>query len=511
MTYSVPHYIGDTKRFDPKMPHLPIYNPAEGQLIGAVGIADAILCEEAVQTAQKAFLTWSETTPSKRMQILFRARDIISQHRDVLAKIVTREHGKTLEDAKGSIARGIELIEFHCGLLNQSQSVWTPNISQHIDCATMRQPLGVCAGASPFNFPVMVPLWMMIPAITYGNTFILKPSEQTPSAANQLLEYLLEAGLPPGVINIVHGDKTTVEHLLNHQGISAFTAVASTPVAESIYQKAIQKGKRCMTFGGAKNHAVIMPDANLDEAADALVGAAFGSAGERCMAISVAVAVGDDLADALVAKLIPRIKHIRVDAGDVEGSDMGPLISSKHRDRVLSLIADGLESGAKLCIDGRDFKHPMHADGFFLGPCLFDKVTEAMSIYQEEIFGPVLLIQRVSSFDEALALVNRNVYGNGCAIFTQSGYYARAFSRRVTVGMVGVNIPIPVPIASHPFGGWKRSSFGDNGMHGSESIHFYTKLKTVTTKWTHQAQASYDSEKTENLFSMPTHQGGESG
>ncbi len=502
MIYMVPHCIGTEKIVDDTAPRLPVHNPADGVMIGEVGVASVVLCNQAVLKAQDAFAQWSETTPSKRMQVLFNFRDIMVRQRTALAEIVTREHGKTLADAKGSIARGIELIEFHCGLLNQVQGKWTSDVSRDIDCATMRQPLGVCAGASPFNFPVMVPLWMMIPAIAYGNTFILKPSEQAPSAATELLKYLLQAGLPEGVVNVLQGDKTTVEHLLRHKDICAFTAVASTPVAESIYQTAIQQGKRCMTFGGAKNHAVVMPDAHLEETAKALVGAAFGSAGERCMAISVAVVVTDTLADALISHLTPLVQSIRVDSGICDACDMGPLISVKHRARVLKLIQEGVDSGANLIVDGRQFTHPEYPKGYYLGPCLFDAVTEEMSIYQEEIFGPVLLIQRVRSFEEALALVNRNVYGNGAAIFTSAGYYAREFSRLVTVGMVGVNVPIPVPVVSHPFGGWKRSSFGDNGMHGEESIHFYTKLKTMTSKWTHD-----ESNSEAKIFSMPTHQG----
>lgn len=506
MTYTVPHCIGKQKIIDPHARRLPVHNPADGQLIGEICIATHALCDEAVLKAEEAFQQWSQTTPSKRMQILFNFREILIKERAILAETVTREHGKTIEDAKGSISRGIELVEFHCGLLNQVQGAWTANVSQHIDCATIRQPLGVCAGASPFNFPVMVPLWMMIPAIAYGNTFILKPSEQTPSATNQLLEYLLQAGLPEGVVNIIHGDKTTVDYLLKHPKICAFTAVASTPVAQCIYETAIQQGKRSMTFGGAKNHAVIMPDANLEETAKALVGAAFGSAGERCMAISVAVAVTDSLADALIARLVPLIEAIRVDSGAQASCDMGPLISAKHRLRVLTLIEEGVKAGAKLVVDGRGFRHPTSPQGFYLGPSLFDNVAEEMSIYQEEIFGPVLLIKRVQSFEEALAVVNHNSYGNGTAIFTDSGYYAHEFSRRVSVGMVGVNVPIPVPIASHPFGGWKRSSFGDNGMHGTESIHFYTKLKTITSRWIEHQSAS-QKEDASGLFNMPTHQG----
>jgi malonate-semialdehyde dehydrogenase (acetylating) / methylmalonate-semialdehyde dehydrogenase len=506
MTNILPHCIGSEKIIEANSPKHPIYNPATGTIIAELGIASTAVCDQAVARAIKAFETWSETPAPKKMQILFRFRDILMARQADLAQIVTQEHGKTLEDAKGSIARGIELVEFHCGLLNQVQSHWTPNVSTHIDCSTMRVPLGVCAGASPFNFPVMVPLWMMIPAIASGNTFILKPSEQTPSAANFLLEYLIEAGLPHGVVNVVHGDKTTVDYLLRHPGITALTAVASTPVAETIYQTAIQQGKRSMTFGGAKNHAVVMPDADLDETAKALVGAGFGSAGERCMAISVVVAVTDALADALSHRLAGLTRAIRVDAGDRPNCDMGPLISAKHRARVLKLIQEGVDAGAELLVDGRDFQHTDFPDGFYLGPCLFDRVTETMSIYQEEIFGPVLLIHRVQSFEEALDFVNRNIYGNGTAIFTESGYYARTFSRLVTVGMVGVNIPIPVPIASHPFGGWKRSSFGDHGMHGVESLHFYTKSKTITSKWTSH-RAVPQNEGTEQLFSMPTHRG----
>ncbi|HVT63047.1 MAG TPA: CoA-acylating methylmalonate-semialdehyde dehydrogenase, partial [Legionellaceae bacterium] len=441
---------------------------------------------------------WANTTPGKRVQILFQFRHLLIQNQLKIAQLVTREQGKTLEDAKGSIARAIELIEFHCGLLTQLQGTFSANVSDHIDCYTFRQPLGICAGISPFNFPVMVPIWMMIPAIACGNTFILKPSEQDPSASVCLVELLQQAGLPPGVVNILHGDKTTVDCLLKQPDIVAITAVASTPVAEAIYHSAVHAGKRAHTFGGAKNHAVIMPDADFALSAKALTGAAFGSAGERCMAISVVVAVGENTADALLKELIPLIRSIVIDAGDNPEADLGPLISAPHRQRVLEMVAKGVTEGAQLLVDGRTFTHPNHQQGFYLGPCLFDLVTETMSIYQEEIFGPVLVIIRVPDLEAAIALVNRNQYGNGTAIFTQNGHHARHYSHTVQVGMVGINIPIPVPIAHHPFGGWKRSAFGDTAMHGAESIHFYTKSKTITSKWLLQSTE-------QSSFVMPQH------
>jgi malonate-semialdehyde dehydrogenase (acetylating)/methylmalonate-semialdehyde dehydrogenase len=345
----------------------------------------------------------------------------------------------------------------------------------------------------------MVPVWMMIPAIAAGNTFILKPSEQAPSAPNYLVDLLRQAGLPSGVVQVVHGDKSTVEYLLRDPGISAFTAVASTPVAEHIYTQATEQGKRAHTFGGAKNHAVIMPDANLEQTAHALIGAAFGSAGERCMAISAVVVVGEATADSLLDIMMPMIRNIKIDAGDVPGCEMGPLISEAHRERVVQAITDGVDEGADLVLDGRSFIHPKYPQGYFVGPSLFDRVTADMSVYQREIFGPVLVVLRVKSFDEALALVNRNLYGNGTAIFTRSGYYAREYSRRVQVGMVGVNVPIPVPIATHPFGGWKRSAFGHTGMHGAESMHFYTRRKTVTARW------PVDGAHEGHAFAMPAH------
>ena len=498
MSYTVPHYIAGKPLIEstPK-PHI-IYNPALGEAIGQVNIASTTTCDNAVAAAKKAGVPWSQTPAMKRAHVLFKFRELLEKNQLDLARLVTREHGKSIDDAKGSIARGIEAVEFYCGLVTQLEGQVSNTVSNHIDCYTFRQPLGVCAGVSPFNFPIMVPIWMMIPAIACGNTFILKPSEQAPSAPVRLMELLSDAGLPDGVVNCVQGDKTTVEHLLNHPDIAAFTAVASTAVAKYIYTTATARGIRVHTFGGAKNHGVVMPDANLEQAANALVGAAFGSAGERCMAISVVVAVGEQTADRLVAKLTPLINNMNIDAGDAPACDMGPLISSGHRQRIVDAIDSGIAEGAKLVIDGRAFKHQNHPNGYFIGPSLFDHVNEAMSIYQQEIFGPVLVIVRVANFEQALSLVNRHQYGNGTAIFTRDGYTAREYAQHVQVGMVGINIPIPVPIASHPFGGWKNSSFGDTNMHGKESFNFYTRRKTVTSKW-------LETEVTENAFNMPTH------
>ena len=499
MVETIPHWIGGKARIENADNAFNVYNPALGTPIARVNRASDALCDEAVAVAALAFDTWSRCPPVKRAHVLFRFRDILEKYQNDLAQIVTREHGKTIDDAKGSIARAIEVIELHCGILTQLQGSFSLNVANQIDCLTIREPLGVCMGVSPFNFPVMVPVWMMIPAIACGNTFILKPSEQVPSAPVRLMEYLHDAGLPAGVVSLVQGDKQTVNRLIENPLVRAVTVVGSTPVAESIYKKATALGKRAHTFGGAKNHAVIMPDADILQTADALVGAAFGSAGERCMAISVAVTVGDETATRLIDALMPRIHAIKVNAGDALQVDMGPLISQVHYERVHKAVDDGVLEGAKLLVDGREFRHPDLSAGYFMGPSLFDHVTEDMSIYQQEIFGPVLVIVRVAHFEEAIALVNRHQYGNGTTIFTSEGYFAREYANRVQVGMVGVNIPIPVPVASHPFGGWKRSSFGDTNMHGSESIHFYTRLKTITSKWPRIGDSTVDA------FVMPTH------
>ncbi|NCT56984.1 MAG: CoA-acylating methylmalonate-semialdehyde dehydrogenase [Legionella sp.] len=502
MVQTVPHRIHgmhDDGSADSHVGFLAVHSSVSGEKIAQVPIAGEAQCYQAVQAAQQAFLLWSAVPPVKRAHILFKFRELLEKHQAELAAMVTREHGKTLDDAVGSILRAIEVVEVHCGVLKELQGSFSANVATAIDCWTTQEPLGVCAGVSPFNFPVMVPVWMMIPAIAAGNTFILKPSEQAPSAPNYLVDLLKQAGLPSGVVQVVHGDKSTVEYLLRDPGISAFTAVASTPVAEHIYTQATEQGKRAHTFGGAKNHAVIMPDANLEQTAHALIGAAFGSAGERCMAISAVVVVGEATADSLLDIMMPMIRNIKIDAGDVPGCEMGPLISEAHRERVVQAITDGVDEGADLVLDGRSFIHPKYPQGYFVGPSLFDRVTADMSVYQREIFGPVLVVLRVKSFDEALALVNRNLYGNGTAIFTRSGYYAREYSRRVQVGMVGVNVPIPVPIATHPFGGWKRSAFGHTGMHGAESMHFYTRRKTVTARW------PVDGAHEGHAFAMPAH------
>ena len=498
MSYIVPHYINGRLLKETSTPSHTIHNPALGEAIGQVHFASKAICEKAVSAAKEAAESWGNTPASKRVQPLFKFRELLIRNQMDLAKIITHEHGKTLDDAMGSVMRGIEVVEFHCGLINQLKGSFSADVSNHIDCHTLRQPLGICLGVSPFNFPVMVPIWMMIPAIACGNSFILKPSEQNPSAPLRLLELLNDAGLPPGVVNCLQGDKNTVQYLLEHPDIQAVTAVGSTPVAESIYTTATAQGKRAHTFGGAKNHCLVMPDADLNQAATAIVGAAYGSAGERCMAISVVVAVGNHTADALIAKMAPQIRAIRINAGEVSGTDMGPLISSAHRQKVLDAVNQGVQEGARLILDGRAFKHPQNPQGYFLGPCLFDEVTPEMSIYTNEIFGPVLVVIRVNDFEEGIQLINKHQYGNGTAIFTRDGFSAREYSRRVQAGMVGVNIPIPVPIANHPFGGWKRSVFGDTNMHGEESIHFYTRRKTITSKW-------LITDLKETAFIMPTH------
>jgi len=493
-----PHWINGRSYQTSNEASQKIFNPATGQTIASVSFALPADCDWAIKSARNAFPLWADTPANKRAAILLEFRQLLKKNQKKLASLVTNEHGKTLEDAMGSVARGIEVVEHHCAISKQLAAQFSHEVASHIDCYSIRQPLGICAGVSPFNFPVMVPLWMIIPAIACGNTFILKPSEQNPAAPLYLMELLHEAGLPPGVVNCLQGDKDTVQYLLEQPDIAAFTAVASTPVAEYIYTKATANGKRAHTFGGAKNHAVVMPDADMDYAAKAIVGAAFGSAGERCMALSVLVCVGNETAKQLLGRLTPLVRAIRIDAGTEPNADMGPLISAAHKERVLRAINAGVEEGAELLIDGRDFSHAKYPHGFYLGPCLFDKVKPNMSVYQNEIFGPVLVVMRVNDFEEGLGLVNAHQYGNGTAIFTKDGYSAREYSRRVQAGMVGVNIPIPVPVASHPFGGWKRSVFGDTNMHGEEGINFYTRRKTITSRWPFNVSQ-------ESAFSMPTH------
>lgn len=495
MLRTIGQFIDGKQCLDEASQQYDVINPATAAPTARIQFANKKNVDLAIESAKKAFPAWAATPALKRARVLFKFKSLLEKHTQSIAELVTEEHGKTIDDAKGSVQRAIEVVEMNCGIAAHLKGDYSESVANQIDTFTLRQPLGVCAGVSPFNFPVMVPAWMMIPAIACGNTFILKPSEKDPSAPTRLLELLHEAGLPDGVVNIVQGDKTVVDQLLHHPDIKAMTAVASTPVSKYIYETAITQGKRAHTFGGAKNHCLVMPDANISQAAQSIAGAAFGAAGERCMALSVAVVIGDDTADKLINQLTDEMKKIRVGNGLDKDIDMGPLISEQHLQKVKDYIQTGLNEGATLIKDGREGNHP--TPGFFLNASLFDNVKEPMRIYQEEIFGPVLCIMRVKTFDEGLSLINRHQFGNGTAIFTHDGYAARDFSHRVQAGMVGINIPIPVPVASHPFGGWKHSVFGDTNMHGHESIHFYTKQKTVTAKWPKD-------EVTQSAYVMPT-------
>jgi malonate-semialdehyde dehydrogenase (acetylating)/methylmalonate-semialdehyde dehydrogenase len=463
--------------------HGDVYDPATGAVARRVAFAGAGEVDRAVESARAAFAAWSETPPLRRAAVLFRFRELILRDLDRIAAAITGEHGKTLSDARGEVQRGLEVVEFACGIPQLLKGDVTENVAREVDSVAVRQPLGVCAGITPFNFPAMVPMWMFPIALAAGNTFVLKPSEKDPSAALMLAELLCEAGLPDGVFNVVNGGREAVDALLAHSGVAAISFVGSTPVAEHVYRTGTQNGKRVQALGGAKNHLVVMPDADLDMAVDALMGAAFGSAGERCMAISVAVAVGDATADALVARLGERVRALRVGPGTTAGVEMGPLVTGEHYAKVRSYVDLGVEEGAQLVVDGRASREESWGDGFFLGGCVFDRVTPEMRIYHDEIFGPVLGIVRVASVDDALRLCNDHPFGNGVAIFTRDGGTARTFAHRVQIGMVGINVPIPVPMAFHSFGGWKRSLFGDHAIHGAEGVRFYTRLKTITTRW----------------------------
>ncbi|CAI8736843.1 CoA-acylating methylmalonate-semialdehyde dehydrogenase [Pseudomonas sp. IT-P294] len=473
-----------------------VFNPATGVVQARVGLASQKTVDEAVASALKAFPAWSEQSSLRRSRVMFKFKELLDRHHDELAEIISREHGKVFSDAKGEVTRGIEIVEYACGAPNLLKTEFSDNIGGGIDNWNLRQPLGVCAGVTPFNFPVMVPLWMIPLALVTGNCFILKPSERDPSASVLMARLLTEAGLPDGVFNVVQGDKTAVDALLQHPDIEAISFVGSTPIAEYIHQQATSRGKRVQALGGAKNHMIVMPDADLDQAADALIGAAFGSAGERCMAISIAVAVGD-VGDALIAKLLPRIDQLKVGNGMQGDSDMGPLVTAEHKAKVEGFIDQGVAQGAQLIVDGRGFKVPGAENGFFVGATLFDNVTTEMSIYQQEIFGPVLGIVRVPDFASAVALINAHEFGNGVSCFTSDGGIARAFARTIKVGMVGINVPIPVPMAWHSFGGWKRSLFGDHHAYGEEGIRFYSRYKSVMQRWP-------DSIAKGPEFSMPT-------
>jgi malonate-semialdehyde dehydrogenase (acetylating)/methylmalonate-semialdehyde dehydrogenase len=459
-----------------------VFNPAIGEQAATVAMANAADVDKAVSAASGAFPGWAATPALKRARIMFRFKELIEQHRKEIVALISAEHGKVLSDADGSLQRGLEVVEFVCGIPHLLKGEFSSDLGRGVDCHSVREPLGVCIGISPFNFPAMVPMWMFPVAIAAGNTFVMKPSEKDPSCAVRLAELLHEAGLPAGVFNVLHGDKEAVDGLLHDKRVRAVSFVGSTPVAEYVYRQAAEQGMRAQSLGGAKNHMVVLPDADIEQAADALMGAAYGSAGERCMAISVAVAVGD-AGDRLREALLPRIAAIRVAPGDQADADMGPLITREHLQKVTSYIDAGSGEGAELVVDGRQLNDPSWGGGFFLGPTLFDHATTDMSIYQDEIFGPVLTMLRAEDLDEALQVVNGHQYANGAAIFTRSGKAAREFSGQVSAGMVGVNIPIPVPMAFYSFGGNKRSLFGDSNVHGAEGVRFYTRVKTITSRW----------------------------
>ena len=483
MTATLTHWIngaavpGATSRFGD------VFDPSAGEVVARVPLANSDEVESAVQAAAEAAPGWAKTPPIQRARVIFAFKELVESRKEDLSRVITREHGKVLSDAMGSVSRGIEVLEFACGIPHLLRGDFTQSVGTGVDSFSSRQPLGVVAGITPFNFPAMVPMWMFPVAIACGNTFILKPSEKDPTAAMMLAEWLKEAGCPDGVFNVVHGDKEAVDAILTHPDIAAVSFVGSTPIAEYVYQTGCAHGKRVQALGGAKNHAVVMPDADLTMASDALIGAAYGSAGERCMAVSVAVAIGDKVGDALIEDLKPKIESIKVGPGTDGEADMGPLVTKAHFDKVQGYVDLGVEEGAELVIDGRDLALQGYEKGYFIGPCLFDRVTPDMRIYKEEIFGPVLSVVRAPDYDAALQMVNEHEFGNGVAIFTRDGDAAREFANQVEIGMVGVNVPIPVPVAYHSFGGWKRSLFGDHAMHGMEGVRFYTKLKTVTSRW----------------------------
>jgi malonate-semialdehyde dehydrogenase (acetylating)/methylmalonate-semialdehyde dehydrogenase len=477
----ITHFINGAYWNQPAQRTGDVYNPALGQVTGKVDFATVELVDHAVEVASKAQLEWRDSSLAKRTQVLFAFREILNSRKEEIAELITAEHGKVLSDALGEVTRGQEVVEFACGIPHLLKGSYSEGASTSIDVYSIRQPLGVCAIISPFNFPAMVPMWFFPIAIAAGNSVIIKPSEKDPSAINLIAEFWKAAGLPDGVFNVVHGDKVAVDRLLEHPGVSSISFVGSTPIARYIYENGTKNGKRVQALGGAKNHMLVLPDADLDLAADAAVNAGFGSAGERCMAISALVAV-EPIADALIAKISERMSGLKTGDGTA-GSDMGPLVTAVHRDKVAAYVDAGVREGAKLVVDGRNPKVNGAAEGFWLGPTLFDQVTPKMSIYQEEIFGPVLSVIRVESYEEGLDLINRHQYGNGTAIFTNDGGAARKFQNEVLVGMVGINVPIPVPTAYYSFGGWKNSLFGDTHAHGTEGVHFFTRGKVVTSRW----------------------------
>ena len=459
-----------------------VFNPATGEQDSEVRLASKADLDSAVEIAKKAFETWSLKPSLQRARIIFKFKELVEKNSEELTKLIVSEHGKVYEDAKGSLTRGLEVVEFACGIPQMLKGDFTENVGTNIDSWSVRQPLGVCAGITPFNFPAMVPMWMFPMAIACGNTFVLKPSEKDPSCPLKLAELFSEAGLPDGVLNVVNGDKEVVDAILEHKDISAVSFVGSTPIAKYIYENAAKNEKRVQALGGAKNHCVVMPDCDLDQAVNGLMGAAYGSAGERCMAQSVAVAVGN-VGDKLVDELSKKVEALKIGPGMDKNSEMGPLVTKEHLERVRGYVDLGIKEGADLVVDGRDIKLQGYEDGYYIGGCLFDNVKKDMRIYKEEIFGPVLSVVRAKDFDEALNLINDHEFGNGTSIYTRDGDAGRTFANQIKVGMVGINIPIPVPVAFHSFGGWKRSLFGDQHMHGPEGVRFYTKLKTITSRW----------------------------
>ncbi|MGV8929686.1 MAG: CoA-acylating methylmalonate-semialdehyde dehydrogenase [Brevundimonas sp.] len=476
-----------------------VFNPNTGEVQARVQLASVTEMDRAVQAAQAAFEGWSSTNPQRRARVMFDFKRLVEANMQELAELLSSEHGKVVADSKGDVQRGLEVIEFACGIPHVLKGEYTHGAGPGIDVYSMRQPLGVVAGITPFNFPAMIPMWMFGVAIAVGNTFILKPSERDPSLPVRLAELMMEAGAPAGVLNVVHGDKVAVDAILTHPLVHAVSFVGSSDIAHYVYQTGAANHKRVQAMGGAKNHGIVLPDADMDQVIKDLSGAAFGSAGERCMALPVVVPVGKKTADELRERMVAEIPTMRVGVSSDEGAHYGPVVSSQHRDRIANWIATGVKEGAELVVDGRDFSLQGHEKGFFIGPSLFDHVTPDMSAYQEEIFGPVLQIVRAASFEEALALPSKHQYGNGVAIFTQNGRAARDFAARVNVGMVGINVPIPVPVAYHTFGGWKRSAFGDTNQHGMEGVKFWTKVKTVTARW-----PDSELEHADSSFVIPT-------
>ncbi|MHB1103776.1 MAG: CoA-acylating methylmalonate-semialdehyde dehydrogenase [Devosia sp.] len=461
----------------------PVFNPATGEQSASLPLSTLGEINAAVAVAKAAFPAWSHTPPMKRARVMFRFKELLDKHAGDIAREISKEHGKVHDDALGEVARGIDCVDFACGIPQLLKGEFSRNVGPNIDSYSDRQALGVVAGITPFNFPAMVPMWMYPIAIACGNTFILKPSERDPSAPMLAWQLFMDAGLPEGVFNVVHGDKEAVDAILDHPDIKAVSFVGSTPIAEYVYRRGTSAGKRVQALGGAKNHMIIMPDADMDQAADALMGAGYGSAGERCMAISVAVPVGEKTADALIARLKPRVESLKIGPATDKDAEMGPLVTKMHRDKVAGYIDVGVAEGAELVVDGRGFTLQGYENGYYLGGTLFDRVTKDMSIYRDEIFGPVLSVVRAGTYQDAVDLIHGHEYANGTAIFTRDGDAAREFADKIEVGMVGINVPIPVPVAYHSFGGWKRSLFGDHSIYGSEGVHFYTRLKTVTTRW----------------------------